>query len=159
MRRGGLQRGLRGHGPQLESAAGLGLAAGALVDKAARLLGFGARARTVAVGREAIAAALGRRRTCAILLAEDAGGDASAWAAARAAAGIPVIRFPSKRRLGAALGRAEAALAGVCDTALATGIVAYLRAAERLAGAACPPDSRLALGQGPGRPTDGGGGE
>lgn len=112
------------------------------MDKAARLLGLGVRARTVAVGREAVSIAMARRRACAIVVAEDAGRDARAWAAARAEANIPVVAFPSKVRLGAALGRGEAALAGVCDPSLAAGVIAYLQAAGRMAeGAGVRPGS------------------
>lgn len=133
LRRGGFERALRGRGPRLDRAEGLRLAAGALVDKAARLLGLGVRARSVAIGREAVSIAIARRRARAIVVAADAGQDTRAWAAARAEGTAPVVAFPSKARLGAALGRGEAALAGICEPSLAAGVIAYLEAAGGMA--------------------------
>jgi ribosomal protein L7Ae-like RNA K-turn-binding protein len=159
MRRGGFQRAVRGGGPRLEPEEGLRLAAGALVEKAARLLGLGARARAVAVGRQAVAEALARGRARVILVAQDAGRDAAAWAAAaRGAAGVPLLVFPSKGRLGRALGRGEAAVAGVCDPALAAGIIGYLHAAGRMAEGASSTEANLGPPAAADGPADGRGG-
>lgn len=90
-----------------------------------RLLGLGARARSVVIGVSGVRARLQAGKLACVVMAEDASPRTREKVERLAQArGIPVLRGPAAERLGAALGRPPVQAAGVVDRALARGLVA-----------------------------------
>jgi ribosomal protein L7Ae-like RNA K-turn-binding protein len=88
-----------------------------------RLLGLGARARTVVIGVSGVRAGLQRGDLAGVVLAADAGPRTKDKVERSARArGIPVWAGPAAADLGAALGRPPVQAVGVMDRALARGV-------------------------------------
>jgi ribosomal protein L7Ae-like RNA K-turn-binding protein len=93
------------------------------MDAALRLLGLGARARTLVIGVTGVRAQLQRGDLKGVVLAADASPRTQDKVARLALArGIPVWRGPAADRLGAVLGRPAVQAVGVADPALARGL-------------------------------------
>lgn len=96
-----------------------------MTDALTRLLGLGARARSVVIGVTGVRARLQSGALKCVVLADDASPRTKDKVERLARArGVPVLRGPAAERLGAVLGRAPVQAAGVEDPALARGLVA-----------------------------------
>ncbi|MDZ7373288.1 MAG: ribosomal L7Ae/L30e/S12e/Gadd45 family protein [candidate division KSB1 bacterium] len=94
-----------------------------LVPKAEALLGFARRAGRLAIGSSAIEASLRKRRCRLLIFAQDA----SRWTVRHLAsqafrAGVPVVAFSTRNRLGQILGRGLVAAIGVDDPQFAASL-------------------------------------
>lgn len=102
----------------------------ALTRKASSLLVVASRTRTLALGAEAVAAALERERVPAVVVARDAGSVASALAEEGSGGGTRVLRHSTKSELGGVFHRGEVALLALLDARIAAELAATI---DRLA--------------------------
>ncbi len=86
----------------------------AMVQRITSLLLVASRTRSLAIGAEAVAQAAGRNEAHAVLLAKDAGVNASSFGA-----DIGALRYGTKDELGALLNRAEVSLLAVRESRIA----------------------------------------
>lgn len=92
----------------------------ALTRKAASLLVVASRTRTLALGTEAVTAALERERVAVVVVARDAGTSAVSLAEeGSGSGGTRVLRHSTKSELGGVFHRGEVALLALLDTRIA----------------------------------------
>lgn len=94
------------------------------MTEVAGLLGLGLRAGHLVVGVDGVRAALQRGQCHAVVLAADASPRAREKVERLAMARrVPLVRGPLAASLGSRLGRPPVMVAGVCDAALARGVL------------------------------------
>ena len=103
----------------LDPAALLAQLRAAMVQRITSLLVVSSRKRSLAIGTEAVAAALEKGRVCCIVVAKDAGETARALTEAPGRGGPAVLRYADKATLGALFDREEIALLALLDFRIA----------------------------------------
>lgn len=116
--------------PDLEVGALLTQLRAALVQRITSLIVVSGRRRAIAIGTEAVSAALVRKRVPAVIVAGDAGEAARALAEAPGRGGPRVLRYADKAALGALFNRGEVALVALLDPSVAAEAVSTI---DRLA--------------------------
>lgn len=116
--------------PDLEVGALLAQLRAALVQRITSLIVVSGRRRAIAIGTEAVSAALVRKRVPAVIVAGDAGEAARALAEAPGRGGPRVLRYADKAALGALFNRGEVALVALLDPSVAAEAVSTI---DRLA--------------------------
>lgn len=116
--------------PDLEVGALLAQLRAALVQRITSLIVVSSRRRAIAIGTEAVSAALARKRVPAVIVAGDAGEAARALAEAPGRGGPRVLRYADKAALGALFNRGEVALVALLDPSVAAEAVSTI---DRLA--------------------------
>jgi predicted RNA-binding protein YlxR (DUF448 family) len=116
--------------PDLEVGALLTQLRAALVQRITSLIVVSGRRRAIAIGTEAVSAALVRKRVPAVIVAGDAGEAARALAEASGRGGPRVLRYADKAALGALFNRGEVALVALLDPSVAAEAVSTI---DRLA--------------------------
>lgn len=91
----------------------------ALLQRMTSFIVVSSRRRAIAVGAEAVAAALEKRRVRAVIVAGDAGSTARMLADTPGQGGPRVLRYADKATLGALFNRAEVALVALLDHRIA----------------------------------------
>lgn len=92
---------------------------GALLQRITSFIVVSSRRRAIAVGAEAVAAALEKRHVRAVIVAGDAGTTARSLADTPGHGGPRVLRYADKATLGALFNRAEVALVALLDHRIA----------------------------------------
>lgn len=116
--------------PDLDVGALLAQLRAALVQRITSLIVVSGRRRAIAIGTEAVSAALVRKRVPAVIVAGDAGETARSLAEAPSQGGPRVIRYADKAALGALFNRGEVALVALLDPSVAAEAVSTI---DRLA--------------------------